>query len=106
TREQLAALLGREGYDVVLAADAEEALGRLDTGPDPDLILLDMLMPLFDGWHFLRRGGQAGRPAGPIPVITRTNPAWGRGEVPGCWGLLKRPIDPETLIAEVERGVR
>ena len=40
--------------------NGEEALHHLRTGPTPDLILLDMLMPVLDGWHFLGRLRQEG----------------------------------------------
>ena len=52
-REGLAGVLRRAGYRVLPAANGEEALQLLRAGPPPDLILLDMLMPFLDGWHFL-----------------------------------------------------
>src|SRR5262245_63909690 len=54
-REGLAVLLRRAGYQVIPAANGQEALDRLDADTRPDVILLDMLMPVLDGWHFLER---------------------------------------------------
>jgi carbon storage regulator CsrA len=48
-REALAAVLRRAGYRVLPAANGEEALAALRADPAPDLILLDMLMPVLDG---------------------------------------------------------
>jgi len=54
-RTALARLLSSTGYDVVEAANGSEALAQLATGPRPDLILLDLMMPVMDGWEFLQR---------------------------------------------------
>src|SRR5438128_628107 len=68
-REGLAVLLRREGYEVLLAEHGEEALGHLRAGPRPALVLLDMLMPVLDGWHFLARLCQN---ESPVPVVIMT----------------------------------
>jgi CheY-like chemotaxis protein len=54
-RTALTKLLSSTGYDVVEAPNGSEALAQLATGPRPDLILLDLMMPVMDGWEFLRR---------------------------------------------------
>ncbi len=52
-REALAEVLADEGYGVDAAANGQEALDRLDRSrPVPDLILLDLVMPVMDGWTF------------------------------------------------------
>src|SRR5262249_47645719 len=104
TREGLAALLGRAGYRVALAANGAEALHFLGAWPTPALILLDMLMPVLDGWHFLealRR--QAPAPAVPVIVTTGTvlSREWARDH--GCPGFLRKPIEPEALSEEIRR---
>jgi CheY-like chemotaxis protein len=71
-REGLTLLLRREGYEVVQAADGEQALACLRSGPRPDLILLDMLLPVLDGWHFLQQIQAEHVPAIPIIVVTST----------------------------------
>jgi CheY-like chemotaxis protein len=50
-REIVAGLLGEEGYDVAVAADGADALRQLGSFP-PDVILLDLWMPDFDGAAF------------------------------------------------------
>ena len=72
-RDCLGVLLRQAGYGVRTAANGREALGLLDGGPAPDLILLDMLMPVLDGWHFLERLRLRGTgPRPPIIVTTAT----------------------------------
>src|SRR5437868_13909160 len=60
TREGLAIALRQAGYAVVPAANGLEALNALRAGPRPEAILLDMLLPVLDGWHFLKRLGVEG----------------------------------------------
>jgi len=68
-RESLRRALELEGYDVELAADGREALDRLEAGPDPDAVILDVLMPQVDGLEVcteLRRSGSR------LPVLMLT----------------------------------
>ena len=53
-RQALVLLLGTEGYAVSAAANGQEALAFLRTRPPPDLILLDLMMPVMDGYEFRR----------------------------------------------------
>lgn len=100
-RQGLALLLRREGYDVLQAADGKEALALLASGSDPDLILLDMLMPVLDGWHFLRQIHAEGAPAIPTIVVTSTVLTRQWAEDHGCCGFVKKPIDPQALLGEI-----
>ena len=67
-RESLTILLEMHGHSVVQAWNGRDALERLHSGPRPSLILLDLMMPVMDGWQFRR--AQLGDPAvAPIPVV-------------------------------------
>jgi CheY-like chemotaxis protein len=50
-----AALLSSTGYAVVQAPNGRDALALLAKGTRPDLILLDLMMPVMDGWEFMKR---------------------------------------------------
>src|SRR5215467_2651252 len=52
-RETLQEALAMEGYEVLLAANGKEALDIIHDGARPGLALLDLMMPVMDGWHFL-----------------------------------------------------
>lgn len=54
TRESLRALLEGEGYRVICAANGREALDQLHDAESPCVILLDLDMPVMDGWQFRR----------------------------------------------------
>jgi CheY-like chemotaxis protein len=101
-REGLAVLLRREGYRVSTVANGEEALAYLRDRPPPALILLDMLMPVLDGWHFLERlRGEVALPDVPVIVTTGTilTREWARTH--GCQGFLRKPIELDALLEEV-----
>ena len=54
-RTALTKMLSSKGYDVAEAQNGSDALAQLATGPRPDLILLDLMMPVMDGWEFMKR---------------------------------------------------
>ena len=64
----LASLLDDEGYEVSLANDGEEALNRMEGDALPDLILLDLRMPVMDGWEFRSAQKRDSRLA-QVPVV-------------------------------------
>jgi CheY-like chemotaxis protein len=104
-REGLAVLLRRESYDVVLTADGQQALDLLHEGLDPGLVLLDMLMPVLDGWGFLEVVKRLQPPlTGPIIVMSGKGVIgreWARAH--RCAGYLRKPVIPEWLLKEVRR---
>lgn len=62
--------LNHRGFEVKLAANGAEALDRIET-EEPDVILLDLMMPIMDGWEVLRRlNPPGGRPCIPVVVIS------------------------------------
>ena len=97
-RNTLAALLEKDGREVVTAGNGQEAFERLSDVPRPCLILLDLVMPRMDGWEFLRR--QSADPLiAKIPTIVlsgSTLPA-------GAKHQLAKPIDVERLLALVNQ---
>ncbi len=53
-RTALTKLLSSTGYDVAEAPNGSDALAQLAKGPRPDLIVLDLMMPVMDGWEFMK----------------------------------------------------
>lgn len=87
-------VLELDGYSVVTAGHGEEALARLRELPLPKVILLDLMMPIMDGWEFLSRLKQSARLAR-IPVIVMTavgSTAGVEAEV-----ILHKPLEAEHL---------
>lgn len=67
-RESLAAVLHLYGYAVLEAGNGREALALLERGILPRLILLDLMMPVMDGWEFLAVKGEDPR-LSELPVV-------------------------------------
>ena len=67
-RDSLAHLLRIRGYDVSCAANGAQAIEQLRKGPEPCVILLDLMMPVMDGWAF-RHAMLADPECARIPVV-------------------------------------
>ncbi|MEO8227385.1 MAG: response regulator [Gemmatimonadota bacterium] len=106
-RDMLSRRLIRRGYDVVLAVDGGEGVTRASTEA-PDLILLDMSLPVLDGWEVARRvkGGDATRH---IPIIALTAHAMAgdeaRARSAGCDDFDTKPVDLERLVGKIESAL-
>ncbi|HEX9290552.1 MAG TPA: response regulator [Anaeromyxobacteraceae bacterium] len=103
-RETLRELLEEEGYHVVGAANGMEALDRLKAGRAPHLILLDLMMPIMDGWEF--RSAQQLDPAlAGIPVVVISASHGLEQKVAGmsAAAFLAKPFELDALLETVER---
>lgn len=101
-REFVSLALADEGYDVRSATDGQAALNAIATQP-PDLILLDMRMPVMDGWEFARRYRERPGPKAPIVVITAAHEAANRAAQIGAQDHLSKPFKLESLFDLVEK---
>ena len=101
-REGLAALLASvEGLEVVgTAADGAAALRAIER-EHPDIILLDMKMPVMDGWEFARRYRERYGETAAIIVVTAAQDAAQRSAEIGADDFLAKPFDLDTLTARV-----
>ena len=100
-RQTVLEFLQAEGYQAIGASNGAEALQKIRSGQRPDLILLDLEMPILSGWEFL-----AVREGDPmllmIPVIVlsgRDNP----GLEVGPNAFLAKPVEPEKLKRLIEQ---
>lgn len=103
-RDALCMVLEHNGYRALPAANGEEALKRLRTEGPIDLILLDMMMPVMDGWGF--RKSQPDGPAFveiPVIVLTGDGRASSKAAAIGAAGYLKKPLDLGDLLQVVGR---
>jgi CheY-like chemotaxis protein len=104
-RQGLSVILQTEGYTVATAEEGHAALESLREQPPPDLILLDMLTPVWDGWRFLAERDRL-PDLRPIPVIIVSGIAMASREwaqANGCVGFVRKPIVIDELLAEIHR---
>jgi CheY-like chemotaxis protein len=103
-REEMAALLEGEGYQVVQARNGLEALERLKRPPLPCMILLDLMMPVMNGWDF--RAQQLANPSlKEIPTVIVSGAAQAKKEAASLHanGFLQKPFDLDPLLNVIER---
>ena len=102
-RTNLTKILENAGYRTDSAVNGREALDYLESKPSPDLILLDMLLPVLDGWRFLEELRRINKPTAPIIVTTGTLLSRKWAEDHGCAAFVRKPIDVEKLLHEIQR---
>jgi len=107
-RDMYTEYLRFSGYDVVQAANGAEAIERaLDR--QPDIILMDLSLPVMDGWEATRRL-KADKRTATIPVIALTGHAldgYSEGaKNAGCDGFVTKPCLPEDLVVEIEKVLK
>jgi CheY-like chemotaxis protein len=96
TRSSISEFLEEEGYRTVATANGEDAQAYLRRSPPPACIVLDLMMPVMDGWTLasLMRDGHL--PQVPIVVITAAEAHWGYPAEPGQ--VLRKPVNAERLL--------
>jgi CheY-like chemotaxis protein len=103
-RDMLSRRLERKGYQITLALDGAEGLQMARTSA-PDLILMDMSLPVIDGWEATRQL-KADETTRRIPVIALTAHAMATDEQKardaGCDDFDTKPIELPRLLGKIE----
>ncbi len=103
-RDMLSRRLMRSGYEVVLAVDGEQGVS-LAKSASPDLVLMDMSLPVLDGWEATRRlkGDSA---TSEMPVIALTAHAMAgdqeKARQAGCDDFDTKPVEYARLLSKIE----
>jgi two-component system response regulator MprA len=106
-RESLRRALELEGYEIELAADGREALERLEAESQPDVLVLDVLMPGVDGLEVCRRLRRAGSRL-PVLMLTARDAVENRvaGLDAGADDYVTKPFALEELLARIRALLR
>lgn len=98
-------LLEKRGYQIAVAPNGPSGIELAQTRT-PDLILLDIQLPLMDGYSVARKLRELQSLQG-VPIIAVTSYAMPgdreRCLDAGCDGYIEKPINPETFVTEIER---
>jgi CheY-like chemotaxis protein len=101
-QDALADTLQHAGFKVTCATNGEEAMSFLERHPAPDAILLDLFMPVMNGWETVRAINSSGDLSSiPVIVITATEPHWGYPTD----RVLRKPIDADRLVRAVREAI-
>ncbi|HEX8434015.1 response regulator [Archangium sp.] len=103
--EALSEILEAEGFEIRRARNGKEALERLEPHP-PQLILLDLMMPVMDGWEFAQRMRQR-PPVATIPIIVLSadRNVGSKATDIGAVGHLAKPFELNDLLDMVRRAL-
>ena len=102
TRDMLAKFLELEGFNVELAANGRQALDLLATGTTVNVIVLDLMMPVMDGWEFRRRQVEDARLRN-IPTIVVSAAGRDRLTQVSADAYLSKPVDMDELLERVSQ---
>ncbi len=104
-RDMLSRRLSRKGYEVVVAVDGGEGIAMAGT-ETPDIILMDMSLPVVDGWEATRRL-KAAAETQQIPVIALTAHAMStdrdKALEAGCDDFDTKPVELPRLLQKIEQ---
>jgi len=104
-REMYAEYLEFSGFEIVQAGNGVEAIERANDS-HPDVILMDLSLPVMDGWEATRRLKADDRTKH-IPVLAVTGHALtgvsNDAKAAGCDGFITKPCLPEDLVAEIKK---
>ena len=101
-REAIGLVLSEKGYAVAFAENGLEALRYLSTQVLPDVIVLDLRMPVMDGWEF--RAIQKDDPRmGLIPVVALSADGSGQAAAISAQAYLRKPVEAKELLATIAR---
>ena len=98
--------LQSKGYQVLTAPDGRQAL-ELITQQQPDLLILDILMPVMDGYSCLREiNRRFGRGRIPVIILTARDRMKDLFELEGIEDYVIKPFDHEDLLVRIERVLK
>jgi CheY-like chemotaxis protein len=103
TREAFGLILHTMGYRVATASNGQEALTQLQESAErPSVIVLDLMMPVMDGWQFRARQRQDTRVANiPVIVCSAAGDVQNRGASLEAQAYLAKPVEPGELLAAI-----
>ncbi|MFL5311970.1 MAG: response regulator [Myxococcales bacterium] len=100
--QTLGLCLSSEGYRVLMAANGKEALDILER-EHPSVILLDLMMPVMDGWQFVAELDHRGRRDVPLLILSADRSVQGHAKQLRASGHLAKPFDLDELLGKVQQ---
>lgn len=101
-RSTLKEVLELEGYSVATAAHGQEAFERLEEIERPCIILLDLMMPVMNGWEFLEKQ-KVHKKFSSIPVLVVSAAGEKARSASAAQGFVKKPIEVDGLLELIKK---
>lgn len=105
-RQTIALALEIKGYEVISVSDGREAIDQLSDKARPCLILLDLMMPVLDGWEFLDELKKLPQEIAQIPTIVISAFNDKSGKMSESGEFISKPIDLEQLFNVAQKHCR
>ena len=103
-QDALSESLESEGHEATCVSNGQEALDYLKSGKPVCVILLDLMMPVMNGWEFRREQLEDAALARiPVVVLTADGRADEKARILGANGFLQKPLLAEDLVSTVEK---
>lgn len=103
--------LNSNGFDTIMAVNGEDGLKKA-AAENPDLILLDITMPIMDGWAVLQKLRESGEYGKKVPIIILTNLSAGNeraikkiAENEPLYYIVKSSVTPQQVVDKVRRKI-
>ena len=100
--QTLALCLSSEGYRVTTASNGQEALDLLDK-ERPSCVLLDLMMPVMDGWQFVAELEKRGWRKSPLLILSADRAVQGHASKLRAEAFLAKPFDLDELLGKVQQ---
>ncbi|HET7788254.1 MAG TPA: response regulator [Myxococcales bacterium] len=104
-RDSVGECLRDEGYEVHTAGNGQEALDRLSYGLRPSVILLDLMMPVLNGFEVLQALRDRPDWQGIPVVIVSANRGYEAEDMRGVFDILRKPVPLEQMLDAIERAL-
>jgi CheY-like chemotaxis protein len=104
-RDSIGECLREEGYEVYTAVNGRDALDRLGFGLRPAVILLDLMMPILNGFEVLQVLRKSADWQTIPVVIVSANRGYEAADLDGAFSILRKPVTLEKMLSTIERAV-
>ena len=104
-RDALDACLVVEGYEVHTAEHGKAALDMIEFGLRPSVILLDLMMPVMNGYEFLDECHRNPRCVGVPVIIVSANRGFNADDFKGVFSIMRKPLDIEPLCEAIKLAI-
>ena len=105
-RKLVGDFLGKEGYETVMCSNGHEAVERINEDPSVSLVIMDVMMPVMDGWEAVRKIRETSN----VPIIMLTAKTEEKDELKsfslGVDEFIPKPFSPKVLVARVQALLR
>lgn len=105
-RQMVTFTLKGAGFEVVEAGDGKEAVGKLNGGAKPNLVITDLNMPNMDGISLIKEiRGMAAHKFTPVLMLTTesADDKKKEGQAAGATGWIVKPFNPEQMLATIKK---